>query len=46
MKRRTFLKQTATTAVGALAEVEDLDAILEEIQRRRATASDREVTLE
>ena len=33
-------------AVGALAEVEELDEILEEIQRQRATASDREVILE
>jgi hypothetical protein len=33
-------------AVGALAEVEDLDQILDDIQRQRANAMDREVSLE
>jgi prevent-host-death family protein len=33
-------------AVGALAEFEEFDQILEEIQRQRATAYDREVNLE
>jgi hypothetical protein len=32
--------------VGALAEVEGLDEILEEIQRQRRQAADREVCLE
>lgn len=33
-------------AVGALADVEDLDEILGEIQQQRSAARDREVTLE
>ncbi len=33
-------------AVGALADVEDLDAVLVEILRQRQGASDREVNLE
>lgn len=33
-------------AVGALADVEELDSLLDEIQRQRQTASDREVNLE
>src|SRR5207244_9085270 len=33
-------------AVGALADAEDLEGILEEVVRQRAAATDREVTLE
>ena len=33
-------------AVGALAEIDDLDAILSDIQTQRACASDRETELE